>query len=111
MVRSKQPKRPDPHDPESAFGTKQEAVHLPTPTHRDLDPPGSDKLGLSPEEIIQFREKGYVIKRGLIPKATFSPFISSGGSSHRLNPLALCPMIPQPGSLQENNGQKRIDGL
>ncbi|HAO54371.1 MAG TPA: hypothetical protein DCR03_02105 [Gammaproteobacteria bacterium] len=74
MVRSKQPKRPDPHDPESAFGTKQEAVHLPTPTHRDLDPPGSDKLGLSPEEIIQFREKGYVIKRGLIPKATFSPF-------------------------------------
>ena len=60
MVRSKQPKRPDPHDPESAFGTKQEAVHLPTPTHRDLDPPGSDKLGLSPEEINQFREKGYV---------------------------------------------------
>ena len=82
MVRSKQPKRPDPHDPESAFGTKQEAVHLPTPTHRDLDPPGSDKLGLSPEEINQFREKGYVINPGIKFGCDFAVYERGPGIDH-----------------------------
>ena len=62
-------------DPELAFSTKQPLAHLPVSLTPDLDPPGADQLGLSPEEIQQFREQGYVIKRGLIPKETFVPFL------------------------------------
>ena len=40
----------------------------PVPTTRDRDPPGADKLGLSPEEVRHFKEFGYIIKRGLIPE-------------------------------------------
>ena len=65
---------PPPRDPESAFGTKQPAAHLPLSITPDRDPPGADRLGLTPEEVAQFREQGYVIKRGLIPKETFRPF-------------------------------------
>lgn len=39
----------------------------PHPMTRDLDPPGADRLGLTPEEITHFKEKGYIVKRGLIP--------------------------------------------
>ncbi len=66
---------PKPKDPESAFGSAEPAAHAPTLLTPDLDPPGADKLGLTPEEITQFRELGYVVKRGLIPKATFTPFL------------------------------------
>ena len=62
---------PKPADPESAFGTKTKAAHAPRPSTPDLDPPGADQLGLSPEEIAQFREQGYIIKRGLIPPEVF----------------------------------------
>ena len=65
---------PKPADPESAFGTKTKAAHAPRPSTPDLDPPGADQLGLSPEEIAQFREQGYIIKRGLIPPEVFEPF-------------------------------------
>lgn len=90
---------PPPRDPESAFTggpwmsekpgyrtaeeKKQEDYFRerlraklldPIPTTRDLDPPGADKLGLTPEEVASFREKGYIIKRGLIPEADLKPF-------------------------------------
>ncbi len=64
-----------PRDPELAFSTPQPAVYLPISITPDFDPPGADRLGLTPEEIKQFREKGYVIKRGLIPAQTFKPFL------------------------------------
>ncbi len=66
---------PPPRDPESAFGTKEPARLAPRSITRDLDPPGAEALGLSPEEIVQFREQGYVIKRGLIDPALFQPFL------------------------------------
>ncbi len=65
---------PSPKDPESAFGTKQPGVHVARPISADLDPPGADRLGLTEEEIAQFRESGYLIKRGLIPRETFASF-------------------------------------
>lgn len=65
---------PPPVDPESAFATKSPPVRQPLSLTRDLDPPGADRIGLTPEEIQQFREQGYVVKRGLIPKETFEPF-------------------------------------
>ena len=70
-----QPPAPPPKDPEMAFGTKQPAAHPPRATTPDLDPPGADVLGLSDEEIAQFRQSGFVIKRGLIPKESFAPFL------------------------------------
>lgn len=66
---------PAPLDPESAFSTKRPFVHLPRSITPDLDPPGADRLGLTLEEIEQFRTQGYVIKRGLIPPETFKPFL------------------------------------
>ena len=70
-----QPPTPATRDPEAAFGTKQPSVNLPRPTTLDLDPPGADKLGLTAQEVEQFRQTGFMIKRGLIPKKDFSPFI------------------------------------
>lgn len=69
------PAAPAARDPETAFGSKQPAVHLPRPTTLDLDPPGADTLGLTPEEVAQFRESGFLIKRGLLSKKDFSPFL------------------------------------
>ena len=66
---------PPPVDPEAAFGTSSPARHSPLPTTPDLDPGGADKIGLSPGEIEQFRELGFVIKRGLIPPDEFSPIL------------------------------------
>jgi hypothetical protein len=66
---------PTPKDPEAAFGTRQPPAHSPIPTTLDRDPRGAGSLGLSRQETDQFRESGYVIKRGLIPPATFSSFI------------------------------------
>ena len=66
---------PAPKDPEAAFSTKQPPAHPPRPTTPDLDPPGADTLGLTKAEISQFRELGFVIKRGLIPPQTFDPII------------------------------------
>ena len=66
---------PVAEDPESAFFSSQRPLKLPRLTTRDLDPPGADKLGLTVEEADQFRESGFVIKRGLIPEGEFSPFI------------------------------------
>ena len=65
---------PPPYDPEAAFSSKQPPLKPPLSLTPELDPPGADRLGLTPEEITQFREKGYVVKRGLIPKETFKPF-------------------------------------
>ena len=48
-------------DPESAFGVATpDGVELlaPLSTLRNMDPPGADELGLSPEEIAHFREHG-----------------------------------------------------
>lgn len=66
---------PPPVDPEAAFGTSSPARHSPLPTTPDFDPVGADKIGLSPAEIDQFRELGFVIKRGLIPPDEFSPIL------------------------------------
>ena len=66
---------PPAEDPESAFGTRQTALHLPRLSTPDQDPPGAEKLGLTSAEIEQFRDQGYVIKRGLIPQQEFSPLI------------------------------------
>ena len=66
---------PAPKDPEAAFGTKAAPVHRPLSITPDLDPPGADALGLTAEEIEQFRTQGFVVKRGLIPKRGFAPFI------------------------------------
>ena len=65
---------PPPKDPESAFFSETAPAHRPLPLTPDLDPPGADRLGLSAEEIEQFRTQGYVIKRGLIPSADLAPF-------------------------------------
>ena len=66
---------PAAQDPEAAFFTKQPPVHSSRPLTHDLDPPGSDKLGLTAEEVEQFRQTGFVVKRGLIPKEDFSAFV------------------------------------
>lgn len=71
-----QPSCPAARDPETAFGSKQPAVRLPHPSTPDLDPPGADLLGLTAEEVAQFRKSGFVIKRGLIPPRDFLPFIN-----------------------------------
>ena len=64
-------------DPESAFsGRLARGVKpiAPRSTLPEYDPPGADRIGLSPEEISQFRELGYLIKRGLIPQDVLQPF-------------------------------------
>ena len=66
---------PDAEDPESAFATRQPPVLAPKPIRAVDDPPGSTELGLTPDEISQFRTDGYVIKRGLIPATELSPFV------------------------------------
>ena len=66
---------PVAEDPESAFFSKHKPFYPPRLATRDLDPQGADKLGLTAEEAEHFRETGFVIKRGLIPKEDFSPFI------------------------------------
>ena len=66
---------PSPRDPEAAFGTKQPPVLPPRSCPRDADPRGAGTLGLSAEEAIQFREQGFVIKRGLISAGSFQPFL------------------------------------
>ena len=66
---------PPPRDPEAAFGTKQPPVLLPRPSLSEADPQGAETLGLSGEEAIQFREQGFVIKRGLISTDVFRPFL------------------------------------
>ena len=40
-----------------------------------LDAEGADSLSLTPGEIEQFKDRGYIIKRGLIPAETLAPFI------------------------------------
>ncbi len=62
-------------DPESAFATRQPPALDPMPTTPDQDLPGTNKPGLTPQEIEHFREFGYVIKRGLLPAETFSDVI------------------------------------
>ena len=66
---------PPPVDPEDAFHTGTKETLLPRPTTPDLDPPGADRIGLTPAEVDQFREFGYVIKRGLVPPADFAAII------------------------------------
>ena len=46
-----------------------------------LDAEGADSLSLTPAEIEQFKERGYIIKRGLIPAETLAPFIERIWSS------------------------------
>ena len=67
---------PPPRDPEAAFGTKTPPGLLPRPTLPEDDPPGADRLGLTPEEIEQFRESGFLVKRGMIAPQLFDPFIA-----------------------------------
>ena len=62
-------------DPESAFGVATpDGVELlaPLSTLRNMDPPGADELGLSPEEIAHFREHG--CKTLLLPVEVSRPF-------------------------------------
>ena len=62
---------PIPIEPESAFSGPYPPAHTPKFITPDLDPPGADQLGLTPQEISQFRELGFIIKRGLIPPHLF----------------------------------------
>ncbi len=62
-------------DPEDAFHTSTKETFLPLPTTPDLDPPGAGRIGLTPSEVDQFREFGYVIKRGLVPPDDFAAII------------------------------------
>lgn len=41
---------------------------------RDQDLPGAESLGLTAEEAAFFREKGYIVKRNLIPLEELKPF-------------------------------------
>ena len=66
---------PKPKDPETAFGTAQTPNLDPISTPRELDPPGSNKIGLTKQEIESFREKGYLIKRDLVQRELFSPIL------------------------------------
>lgn len=66
---------PRPMDPESAFHTKTPHAHAPRLSLAENDPPGASEMGLSPAEVEQFRNEGYVIKRGLIPPEAFAPFL------------------------------------
>ena len=66
---------PLPVDPESAFGGTVPPAHQPIASTPDRDPLGANTLGLSPEEIAQFKQSGFVIKRGLIPRSEFTPFV------------------------------------
>ena len=64
-------------DPEAAFGIsppKSSPARPPRPSLRERDPPGAERLGLSREEVAQFRDTGFVVKRGLIPDAAIAPF-------------------------------------
>ena len=66
---------PKAKDPESAFGTAEAPTFDPVSTPRELDPPGSNKIGLTTHEIESFREKGYLIKRDLVSRELFSPIL------------------------------------
>ena len=66
---------PKAKDPESAFGTAEAPNFDPVSTPRELDPPGSNKIGLTTHEIESFREKGYLIKRDLVSRELFSPIL------------------------------------
>lgn len=70
----KKPVIPDPEGYEGSRAPWKPGDPLPRPLTRDTDPPGADKLGLSPEEIKQFKELGYVVKRGLIPAEDLQEF-------------------------------------
>ena len=63
---------PAPIDPEAAYSTRTPASLLPIPTTPDLDPTGADRIGLTSAEADQFREQGFVIKRGLVPAGDFA---------------------------------------
>ncbi len=67
---------PAPKDPESAFSTKLPPPQAPVPITPDMDPDGAEVIGLSSAEVEQFRESGYVIKRGLISPDVFAPIMS-----------------------------------
>ncbi len=66
---------PAPIDPEDGFRTGTPASLSPLPTTPELDPPGADRIGLTSAEAEQFREQGFVIKRGLIPAGDFAAAI------------------------------------
>jgi hypothetical protein len=66
---------PAARDPETAFGTGEPPRFTPSATMPDDDPPGANELGLSDAEVAQFRELGYVVKRGLIPAEGFEPIL------------------------------------
>ena len=74
-VLNEQPPAPVPFFPDSAYLTKEPTTRSPLPSTPDLDPPGASQLGLSRQEIDQFRESGFVIKRGLIPEEALAPLL------------------------------------
>ena len=67
----------------------------PLPLLRADDPPGADALGLSPEEIAQFRELGYVVKRGLIPEADLAPFLDMWWEQPPVRAAGMTPDNPE----------------
>ena len=38
--------------------------------------PGAFGIELTPEEIVQFKEQGWIVKRGLIPKEKLTPWVN-----------------------------------
>ena len=38
--------------------------------------PGAFGIELTPEEIVQFKEQGWIVKRGLIPKEELTPWVN-----------------------------------
>ena len=67
----------------------------PLPLLRADDPPGADALGLSPEEIAQFRELGYVVKRGLVPEADLAPFLDMWWEQPPVRAAGMTPDNPE----------------
>ena len=66
---------PVPQDPEAAFSTKTPPALMPRTTPTADDPAGADRLGLTPEEIEQFRRDGYLIKRNLLLGDLYRPIL------------------------------------
>ena len=42
---------------------------------RDVDPEGARRMGMSAKESVFFKEFGYIVKRGLVPKAELAPWV------------------------------------
>ena len=66
---------PPPIEPEIGISGRYRHPIPPTPLSSDLDLPGTTGLDITPAEAAQFREFGFLVKRGLIPAADLEPVV------------------------------------